>query len=587
MPRAKGRSRKPSWWAALGVLAYTAFLVVSPPGGGAAEPPPPTLSIWELPAPRALLDRMWEVAEALCWRLLAFVPLGILLPLALPRADTRLARLATVLLPGVILGAALSVAVVGFQLDASWEAPGVRDALLPVLGCVLGVWAGTHLVRGLSGVLLFVPKLALLLAVCAALPLAGLYLATEPEPLPIDGAEVTSQHKRDLVRLLEESNPATLDEGETRELTLTTRDLDVLLAWALSVVGRGAEGQVEAASERLDLRASAPLPFEIGRGRYLNLALGLGGGVRAGELDLSLDELRVGDLSTPGWLSRLAAAFLAATLRSDRAIGPIIGGIDELRVDPDAVRVEYGRMDLKGELLPRLIAELGPGEAVLASARAQIENLAAAAPGLAPGDARFGACLETTFAFAAERARDGSARVENRGAVLALGTVLGHPRLATAAGLESEREAIRQLRRQLGQVTLRQRADWTKHFLLSAGLAALSDTATSDAVGLLKEELDADTDSGGSGFSFADLLADRAGTRFTWAATASEERAGAMQARLAGGFLVDDFFPDAEGLPEGITAGDFDTQYGGVGGSRYALLTESIERRLGTCAAYR
>ena len=57
----------------------------------------------------------------------------------------------------------------------------------------------------------------------------------------------------------------------------------------------------------------------------------------------------------------------------------------------------------------------------------------------------------------------------------------------------------------------RRRADWTRHFTLSGGLTVMSAVGPSDAAGLLKEELDAD---GGSGFSFGDLMADRAGTTF-------------------------------------------------------------------------
>jgi hypothetical protein len=57
----------------------------------------------------------------------------------------------------------------------------------------------------------------------------------------------------------------------------------------------------------------------------------------------------------------------------------------------------------------------------------------------------------------------------------------------------------------------------------------------SDAGGLLKEELDALTH--GSGFSFGDLAADRAGVRFAWA-TDSETAALAMQARLQAGYAA-------------------------------------------------
>jgi len=107
----------------------------------------------------------------------------------------------------------------------------------------------------------------------------------------------------------------------------------------------------------------------------------------------------------------------------------------------------------------------------------------------------------------------------------------------------------------------------------------------SDAAGLLKEELDADI--GGSGFSFADLLADRAGTTFADWATRDEATARAMQDRLASGFRVEEFFPPAADLPEGIPDAELQSRYGGVGGEDYRHLIEEIERRIAACAAYR
>jgi hypothetical protein len=119
---------------------------------------------------------------------------------------------------------------------------------------------------------------------------------------------------------------------------------------------------------------------------------------------------------------------------------------------------------------------------------------------------------------------------------------------------------------------------------LLAALTVLSSQAPSDAAGLLKEELDAD---GGSGFSFGDLTADRAGTSFALAATRDDGAARALQERIAAGFRVDDFFPDASDLPEGIPDAELQSRYGGVGGPLYRDFAAEIERRLMRCAAYR
>ena len=58
-----------------------------------------------------------------------------------------------------------------------------------------------------------------------------------------------------------------------------------------------------------------------------------------------------------------------------------------------------------------------------------------------------------------------------------------------------------------------------------------------------------------------------------------------MQERLAHGFPIDDLFPSAADLPEGIPDLRLQTEYGGVGGMKYRQLIEEIERRLQPCAA--
>ena len=132
----------------------------------------------------------------------------------------------------------------------------------------------------------------------------------------------------------------------------------------------------------------------------------------------------------------------------------------------------------------------------------------------------------------------------------------------------------------VGTVALRGRRDWTRHFWVSAALVLLSNEATSDRIGLLKEQLD--SQDGGSGFSFADMLANAAGTRFAIAAIRDQSSARAMQARLARGFDLDAFFPPADGLPENIPAAEFQKRYGGVSGPRYQAIVDEINRRLDT-----
>lgn len=215
--------------------------------------------------------------------------------------------------------------------------------------------------------------------------------------------------------------------------------------------------------------------------------------------------------------------------------------------------------------------------------QARLLRLLAAAPGLPSGDARFGALLQAAFAPPPSAPAGLDAVAHARAAVVALGIAIGHERLARYVGLERESELLRAAMALRAGTTLRGRPDWARHHLASAALAVLEGPFLSDAAGLIKEEVDALTR--GSGFSFGDLAADRAGIRFARAATGSEPAARAMVARLQGGFVVDDFFPRIDDLPEHLSVERFRREYGGVGSARYRRAVAEIDARLDRCAA--
>jgi hypothetical protein len=280
---------------------------------------------------------------------------------------------------------------------------------------------------------------------------------------------------------------------------------------------------------------------------------------------------------------RSALALLAlAALRSDERLRPFFEAARAVDVQPSALAVTYGRVDLP----PGAVAEvLGPGltgdvdpEAVRAHARHLVQD----SHRMQPGPTALDKALGSAFAFAQARSAEESAALENKAALLALGVLLGHDRLETIVGPVLEDADWQAISPALRRPRLRGRRDWTRHFFVSAALTVLSAESVSDAAGLFKEELDAD---GGSGFSFGDLLADRAGTCFALAATRDDDAARSMQRRLAAGLRIEELLPAADDLPEGITDAELQRKYGGVGGEGYRRLTGLIESRLPDCAA--
>jgi hypothetical protein len=226
---------------------------------------------------------------------------------------------------------------------------------------------------------------------------------------------------------------------------------------------------------------------------------------------------------------------------------------------------------------------LGGVPSKVSSASAEhLRHLIAEASPLSGGDKRFATLVESAFAKAHHDSGGGDAVLQNRAAILALGIALGHEKIARLAGLGSDADLVRQASAARGNATLRGREDWPRHYLASAAFAVLENPFFSDSAGLVKEALD--TLNGGSGFSFTDLAADKAGILFAEAATRNEASARAMQERLQKGFDVEAFFPPVSDLPDGLSADQFRSQYGGVGGRGYRSMLQEIDRRLSRCS---
>ena len=105
----------------------------------------------------------------------------------------------------------------------------------------------------------------------------------------------------------------------------------------------------------------------------------------------------------------------------------------------------------------------------------------------------------------------------------------------------------------------------------------------SDAVGVYKEIEDS---RGGSGISFNDIAADRAGTRFgEYAANSASARA--LQQRLRAGVVERDIMPVTEDLPEFMSEQEFKKRFGGLDAPAYKKMTAEIERRIAALSFYR
>lgn len=162
--------------------------------------------------------------------------------------------------------------------------------------------------------------------------------------------------------------------------------------------------------------------------------------------------------------------------------------------------------------------------------------------------------------------RDRSGR---RAVLLVLSAYLAEKNLANLVPQAAQWPKVRPV-----MLTLLGRHDSAQHFAISAALAAWAGEPIADAIGVYKEIADARH---GSGFSFADLAADRAGTRF---GEAINRESPTLAVRLATPLADQDLIPALDGLPEYLRESEFRRRYGQIDSPAYRELLADIEQRI-------
>ncbi len=399
--------------------------------------------------------------------------------------------------------------------------------------------------------------------VLAALPLAALALlalSVQDRPL-VSGVPQPAAH--DIARakgMFRSQDPRRGGRSGLRTFSVDEQDLSLVANYAASQLGQGAAiVAMHGGVATLQASVAAPAnPF----GRYLNVVAEF----REAQAMPTLDRLSIGSLPVP---RPIAERLLRVALRRLAVID-----IDELSAMLQSVRFGDGRMtvvyrwsDEAAELARGVLVAPEDQQRLLAYQARLADTVARA-----PRALSLASLMPPLFGLAVQRGAAGDPLRENRAAIVVLALyVTGKPldRLLTVqpGGPRPARRAV----------TLAGRTDFPMHFLVSAAIAAEAGSPLADAVGLHKEIEDA---RGGSGFSFGDVGANRAGTRFGEAAVQSPRRARELAQAVAAGVAEADLMPDVSDLPEFIADAEFRRRFGGVDGAGYEKLIATIEQRI-------
>ena len=410
-------------------------------------------------------------------------------------------------------------------------------------------------------------RLVFLLAL--VLPVAGLYglyrAAISEQPRIVHDQELGPSSLEQGRRIYRQFFPVWPTREPVRRVQLTTQDLDLGLNYLLGRTRQGyARTRVTGDELRLDLSLRLESPLH---GRYLNLTLGFG---PAGSR-LQLTRLRLGSLPLPGALARPLLDHVLAASPAGEHLPLLEGMLREVRLGPGRVQLvlawDEDSVRAAIDVVGRQLAGVDPQQ--LAAYRQYLMGLAVRRP-----RPDFGTVMGELYALAWQRSAQGDAAAENRALLIALAEIANGLRLGLpgAGALH------------LGDLNLAGRGDYVQHFTLSAALAAIAGEELADRAGLYKEVRDTH---GGSGFSFSDLAADRAGARFGIRSTATQTDARQVQALLAGSRDTALYLPEVRDLPEFLPEAVFEGRYGGVGGAGYVRLLALIERRIAALPVHR
>jgi hypothetical protein len=366
--------------------------------------------------------------------------------------------------------------------------------------------------------------------------------------------------------VLKSSDPRELPSGAEHSVRLSERDINLALDYLARKFGRGAAHAVLGINW-VSVTGTIELP-RVPLRPYLNVE---------STIDTSsglprIEDLRIGSIPVPAFIAQWTLEGVVERVLGLPDYKSVESVIRKLEIRPGQVAVQYLWQPEKLHAIGAQLA--GVDTAVTAAYHAELLALQRKGIGV---QGSLADVLPPLFAFAQRRSAQGDAVSENRALLMVLGAWASDHgwRVVVPHSQDRPRDI---------NVRLQERGDLAQHFLVSAAIVAGSESGVSSVVGLYKEIADS---RGGSGFSFADLTADRAGTRFGELAVTSESSARRLQQAVSRGVTEADIMPRATDLPEGMSEAEFQRRYREVGSPEYRALMKEIERRVAACPMYR
>ena len=386
-------------------------------------------------------------------------------------------------------------------------------------------------------------------------------VSNEPE-LKLDWAMTQADINR-AKNILHEGSKTLPDESGT--IALSMADLNLVGNYLLNRFSKG-KALIALKDHKIRFAVSATLPKNL-LGKYINISFRLGN--EDGQPLPTLTKFKAGKLLLPSKL----AAFLINTLIKQTSLNQYFllatDSIKAVTIDDKQVTITYHPSKATLKTARDILTHNNTDDNTSAYQRKLTEIVRSHDP-----DWRLSLAdlLQPLFALAYQRSTPETAVETNRIVINTINDYVNNSKTAATPP------------KPYYPAFLYKRIDLAQHFI---GAAAITASVNSQIAQVLGEEKEMQDAQGGSGFSFVDLTADKAGTRFGEQATANPGSARKIQQAMAKIKDYTDFMPDPRTLPEHMDAATFTARYGAINSEAYQKVSKEIDALIENTPIYK
>ena len=402
-------------------------------------------------------------------------------------------------------------------------------------------------------------------------------MSLQDSPLYVEKTRITDTEITQVRNFIEKNNPIYFKQGQQKTISITEKQISLFAKYLQNKLPGAPQIKIKLFRSAAYFIASIKLPANFISntfGDYVNITAQ----IRQSQQTLDIKALEIGDITVPDaiskWLFQQAHQQLLTNSAEYRAS---IKSLTALTLDKQRLDIAFiWNKDIAQQVKNKMAGTIF-SEDMLNRMNAYTQYLSNVIPSISASRPSLTTLLQPMFNYAVNRSRNNDPTLENRALFIVLGAYMLDKNIPEFMG---DPNAVILPHKDF---YLKNRDDLSKHFLVSAALTALADPAIAHAIGLEKEIKDS---AGGSGFSFADLAADKAGVTLANTALSSIPYASIVQQRLSNYSIESDFMPDIQHLPEGLQNINFKRIYHDTDSDDYKRIISLIDLRIERCGIY-